>query len=141
MKKAILIIIILAICIVTYTVYNYNSYKLEQLKLKQLNDEYESFTQSDILGTSLITIINKAVDSNEKNSIEKDENGLYIETENSLRIDIKFLEADNIIPMEAISKLGSEEFMKNYGAMSFRCTQKEYNEKTNNIKYLLFEQI
>ena len=43
--------------------------------------------------------------------------------------------------MEAISSLGPEKFIKNYNSMKFKCTKKEYHEKTKYIKYMLFEQI
>ena len=66
----------------------------------------------------------------------------YIENEkNSIKIEIKFKESDKTYAMEAISELGYESFVKNYSNMNFICTKKEYHKKTNQIKYLLFEQI
>lgn len=142
MKKTIFIILIIFMCIVACIVFAYNNYKIQVLQTSKLNKEYENFTENEILGTSLITLINKTIDTNEKNSVAKDSSGKYIDNnKNSIRIEVKFLEADSIFAMEAINKLGSEQFTKNYGAMSFKCTKKEYHEKTNNIKYLLFEQI
>ena len=142
MKKTIFIILIIFVCIIACIVFAYNNYRIQALRTSKLNKDYENFTKNDILGTSLITLINKAIDSNEKNSVSKDSSDKYIDNDkNSIRIEVKFLESDNVFTMEAINKLGSEEFTKNYGAMSFKCTKKEYHKKTNNIKYLLFEQI
>lgn len=142
MKKTLIILILLIIAIIAVVIYQYNSYNRKLAETKRINKEYENFTENEILGTSLITLINKAIDSNEKNSISKNDKGLYIENETtSIKIEVKFLESDNIFSMESIGRLGSEEFTKNYGAFSFKCTKKTYHEKANNIKYLLFEQI
>ena len=99
-------------------------------------------TQDAILGSTLMTLINKASDQNEKNGVEKDKQNRYISNEeNSIKIEVKFLESDKIYAMESISSLGSEAFIKNYNNMNFICTKKEYHEKTKYIKYMLFEQI
>lgn len=142
MKKFFTILIVIILIIIATVTYNYNSYKTKVLRTQKQNKEYETLAEGEILGTSLITIINKAVDSNEKNNIKKDDKNKYIENDTtSIKIEVKFLEAENIIPMENIQKLGSEQFIKNYAVMNFKCIKKEYHLKTNNIKYMLFEQI
>ena len=60
MKKILLILIVLMLIIVLMVLYQYNSYKTAVLRTQKLNEEYEIFTQGEILGTSLITLINKA---------------------------------------------------------------------------------
>ncbi len=142
MKKILAILIIIVVVIVVIAVYQYNTYKNSLLRTQQLNQEYETFTEGEILGTSLITIINKAIDSNKKNNIQLDYNNLYIDNETtSIKIEVKFTESDEVYPMEKIGKLGTEQFVKNYATMNFKCTTKQYHKKTNNIKYMLFEQI
>lgn len=142
MKKFLIIMSIIILIILAVVTYKYNLYRTNELRTQKLNQEYEVFTEGEILGTSLITIINKAVDNNEKSAIKTNDNNMYIENDTtSIKIEVKFLESENIFPMEKIQKLGSEEFIKNYAVMSFKCTKKEYHEKTNNIKYMLFEQI
>lgn len=142
MKKIIGMIIITVLIIVTVAIYNYNAYKSDLLSKQQLNQEYENFIEGEIVGTSLITLINRTMDLNNKNNVQVDKNNLYIENDtNSIKIDVKFLESDDTFPMESIAKQGSEMFIKNYAAASFKCTKKEYHEKTDMIKYLLFEQI
>lgn len=140
--KKILAILIFLLLIVVIVVYQYNLYKVQALRNQKLNEEYEMFTKGEILGTSLITLINKAIDNNQKNDIQLDENKLYInDKHNSIRIEVKFAESDEIYSMESIAKLGSEQFIKNYATMTFKCIEKLYHEKTNIIKYMLFEQI
>ena len=142
MKKWIAILLIFVVIILTVVLYKYNTYKNEALNIQKLNAEYEEFSQGEILGTSLITLINKTMNSNKKNNVELDNNNLYIENEtNSIKIDIKFKESDDIFPMEKIEKLGSEQFIKNYATAYFKCSKTEYHNKTNIIKYMLFEQI
>jgi len=142
MKKILAILMIIVVIIVVIVVYRYSIYKNSLLRTQKLNQEYEVFTEGEILGTSLITIINKAIDSNQKNNIKLDDNDLFIDNETtSIKIEVKFTESDETYPMERIGKLGTEQFIKNYATMNFKCTKKMYHERTNNIKYMLFEQI
>ena len=106
------------------------------------NLEYENYTVNNILGSSLITLINKVIDSNNQNDVQKDEKGLYISNDtNSIIIEVKFKERDEVFRMEAISKIGSEAFIKNYNTMSFKCIIKQYHKNTKSISYLYFEQV
>ncbi len=142
MKKWLAILMIFVIIVVMIVLYKYNEYKKQMIEVQELNKQYETFTENEILGTSLITLINKAMDMNKKNNISLNDNGVYISNNtNSINIEVKFTESEDIFPMERIEKLTSEEFIKHYGAMSFKCTNKKYHDKTNNISYLLFEQI
>lgn len=142
MKKNLLILLgifLLAIAIFSYTYYNIRKINIIA---NQINKEYETYAKDTILGSSLMTLINKAINQNEKQELPKDKQNRYIENEeNSIRIEIKFLESDKIYDMEAIASLGSEQFIKNYNSMQFQCTKKEYHTKTKQIKYMLFEQL
>lgn len=142
MKKSLFILItIFAIIILILTLSIYNNQKAIK-RAEMANLEYERYTTNNILGSSLMTLINKVIDNNEKNDVEKDKNNLYISNEeNSIIIEVKFIEADQIFRMEAIAKQGSEAFIKNYNTMSFKCIKKQYHEKTKNISYLYFEQV
>ena len=142
MKKNLFVILGFFIIIVAILSYMYFNYRKIIILANQTNKEYESYTETTIVGSKLMTLINKAIDQNEKNGVEIDNQNRYIENdENSIKIEIKFLESDETFSMEAISKLGAEQFIKNYNSMTFKCTKKEYHEKTKYIKYLLFEQI
>ena len=142
MKKWIFFIIAILLAILAIIVYKYNTYNSEIQKIKRLNKEFETFIDGEITGTSLITLINKSVDLNKKNNIGLDSKNHYIDNgRNSIIIEIKFLDSEDIFRMEQINSLGSGIFIKNYAAETFKCTKKEYHEKTNIIKYMLFEQI
>lgn len=142
MKKPffiLLAIIVLVIIIISFTYWNYQKMAL---RAEELNREMESYTTNPILGSSLLTLMNKVIDQNEKNAIDKDEKGFYIENqETSIKIDVKFLESDKLFSMENIQKAGIEQFVKNYGNMVFQCIDKSYHTKTKRISYLRFDQI
>ena len=142
MKKNLFIILGIFLIIIAILVYfYYNTLKIGIIS-QNINKEYEKYTKENILGSTLMTIINKASDQNERNGIEKDIKDYYIENDiNSIKIEVKFLESDKTFSMEAISSLGAQQFIKNYNMMTFKCTKKEYHQKTNSIKYMLFEQI
>ena len=142
MKKNLFVILGIFLIIIAILVYfYYNTLKIAIIS-QNINKEYEKYTKEDILGSTLMTLINKASDQNERNGIEKDKKNIYIENDtNSIKIEVKFLESDKTFSMEAISSLGAEQFIKNYNMMTFKCTKKEYHQKTNSIKYMLFEQI
>ncbi|MEF2619396.1 MAG: hypothetical protein U0N02_01040 [Clostridia bacterium] len=134
----ILTILLIISAIVGCTVYNY---RRTQANIAQYNKQYESWYNKQILGTDFISIINKTIDNNEKNDIQKDENNIYIEdNEKSVKIYVKFLESDNIFDMEAISNNGIENFIQNYATFSFKCTKIDYH-KNGNVKSLFFEEI
>ena len=142
MKKiliCILSIFLIIICIVGYSVYSKNE---NTAQISVDNKTYESYYNKEVLGTDIISIINKATDSNKKNDIKIGKDGNYIDNEkNSIRIEIKFLELDKVITMERINNVGIEKFWSNYGALSFKFTKIEYHEKTHRVKYMYFEEV
>ena len=142
MKKIIICILsifLIIICIVVYGVYQKNE---NTAQIGVDNKTYESNENKEVLGTDIISIINKATDSNKKNDIKIGEDGNYIDNgKNSIRIEIKFLELDKVITMERINNVGIEKFWSNYGALSFKCTKIEYHEKTHRVKYMYFEEV
>ena len=142
MKKIIICILsifLIIICIVVYGVYQKNE---NTAQIGVDNKTYESYENKEVLGTDIISIINKATDSNKKNDIKIGEDGNYIDNgKNSIRIEIKFLELDKVITMERINNVGIEKFWSNYGALSFKCTKIEYQHKTHRVKYMYFEEV
>lgn len=142
MKKIIICILsifLIVICIVVYGVYQKNE---NTAQIGVDNKTYESYENKEVLGTDIISIINKATDSNKKNDIKIGEDGNYIDNgKNSIRIEIKFKELDKVITMERINNVGIEKFWSNYGALSFKCTKIEYHEKTHRVKYMYFEEV
>lgn len=141
MKKYVILatIIIIAITSVFYLAY---LYKTNNIQAKESNKMYENLYNKSITGNELASIVNKTLDKNEKNNVKKNNNGYYINNdENSIIIEIKFKDSDEIFKIEQISKNGIENFIKLYSNFYFKCTKIEYHQKTKYIKYLLFEQI
>ena len=142
MKKIIIILIVILIVIVATVSYMYLKYKANSNEAKVNNIQYENYKDKEIYGTDLATVINKAVDDNTKNNIEKDDNGLYIDNEeNSVRIDIWFTDDETVHPMEEIYNSGTMTFMQYYNQIKFKCTRIEYHSKTGRVSYLYFEQM
>ena len=141
-KKSLFILVgITLICLVCIGILINNRQKALDMANKD-NTEYERYTLNNIYGSSLMTLINKVTDSNEKNNVLKNENGFYISNEeNSIIIEVKFMDSDAIFRMEQISKQGYENFIKYYNTMSFKCMKKEYHKSTKYISYLYFEQV
>ena len=102
--------------------------------------EYEIYLNKEIYGTELTTVINKAIDNNERNSVLKNEEGFYIENDiNSILIDIKMLDEDNTYKMETFYNNEMETFTQLYELIKFECTKINYN-KSGKVSYMLFEQ-
>ena len=78
--------------------------------------QFESYYNQEIYGTDLATIINKAVDSNKNNEIQKDNKGKYINNDkDSINIDIKMLDDNGTIySMEKIFNGGTSTFVQYY---------------------------
>ena len=144
MKKFFIILLIFLIILVV-TVYFINTYRTNLAASQKINQEYEDYYHREgILGTELISIINRTDDINNKNEVKKDEAGYYIDNEkNSIHITINFIYQDDIQArqMEDIEKSGSESFIRVYSTAKFKCTQIEYHEKTKNVKRLIFEEV
>lgn len=141
MKKiAIFLLIIIGIVSTVSYVYlnnvaNYNNAQKENLK-------FEVYKDQEIYGTEVSTLINRAIDSNKKNEIEKDKNGKYIQNDiNSINIDIKFTDDDVTYNMEKIYNSGMTTFLAYYSEIRFKCIDIQYHKSTNKVKYILFEQI
>ncbi len=141
MKNKILLIFVVLCIILAITIYFVYNYRANVIEAQKINNEYQSYYNVQMLGTELVSIINRTIDVNEKNGIQKDENGLYIENDdNSIKIYIKLKYEDDysIIEAEKIANNGVENFIKNYSAASFICTDISYHDRTNNVKALTF---
>lgn len=141
MKKifVFLIIVVIIVCIILF---QYNSYKRDKNAIISENSEFEQYINKEIYGIDLATIINKSIDKNEKNKVQKDKDGFFIENdENSINVEIYIKENETTYKMEQIYKQGTEQFVQFFINEKFKCSKVEYHSKTNRIKYMLFEQI
>lgn len=141
MKKIIIFftIIIIIICGISYL---YLNYKAEYRMSKKANLEFEKYLNEEVYGTDLATIINRVVDNNQRNEVERNNKGIYIDNNtNSISIEIKMIDDDSIYQMETIYNGGIQNFINYYSNIKFKCVEIKYHKSTNKVKYMLFEQI
>ena len=141
MRQKFTLILIIFLIILSISVYFVYNYRKNALQAQKINNEYKAYYNMQMLGTELVSIINRTEDINEKYGVQKDENGLYIENDNnSIKIYINFIYKDDYTTLEAekIANDGVENFIKTYSTASFKCTDISYHDKTNNVKSLTF---
>ncbi len=139
--KKIAIGLIVVVAIVSTFIYFYYNYKKINNEAKKSNIEYSEYQGKQITGNEVASLINKAVSSNMKNNVEKDEKGNYKSNEtNSINIDIEFLDDEKVHTMEEIFDNGTNTFVEYYGTIEFECTKVEYHQKTSKISYMLIKQ-
>lgn len=136
-----IILIVIVIMAVTSIGYLYSNYQSNNGSIKLNNKEYIDLYNKEVTGTKLATLINKTLDKNEKNNVPKEEEYYLNNGTNSIIIEIKFADSDNIFRIEKIAKNGIEKFIDFYTNFKFKCTKIEYHEKTKLVKYLYFEQV
>ena len=140
--KKLFIFFVAVLIIVAIVSYNYISYKIKNENIISENSYFEKYKDKEVNGLDVATVINKAIDKNTKNKIEKDEKGIFLpNNENSLEIEIYMLDNEKVYKMETIYSGGTEQFVQYYSDIKFKCSKMEYHEKTGRIKYLFFEQI
>ena len=140
--KKIIIILLVFIIVLCILLYNFNSIALDKQKISEENAEFELYLNKEIYGIDIASIINKAVDKNIKNEIQKDDKDFFIQNdENSIEIEVYLTEGDDVYKMEQIYKQGTEQFVQFFIDAKFKSSKVEYHEKTGRIKYILFEQI
>ena len=141
MKNKILLILIIfmvILAIITYIIYNY---RINLQEIQKINNEYITYSKAQMLGTELVSIMNRTQDINTKNEIQKDDEGLYIDNgENSIKVYVKLIYKDDYstIEIEKILNNGIENFINSYSTADFECTEITYHEKTGNVKSLTF---
>lgn len=143
MKKILicLIIVLVAITIAVSMWISGNNTKLA--KIKENNQKYEIYLDKEVFGTDVTTVINKAIDDNEKREIPKDEKGFFIQNDtNSIKVELVMLngESKETYQMETLNKVGLSGFIKNFNLINFKCSKIEYHDKTKLISKIIFEQ-
>lgn len=134
-----LAVIIIIICGISFL---YLNYKAEYNMSKKANMEFEKYLNVEVYGVDLATIINRAVDNNQRNEVERNNKGIYLSNDkNSINIEIKMIDDDSVYQMETIYNGGIQNFINYYSNIKFKCVQINYHSSTNKVRYLLFEQI
>lgn len=140
MKKTIFVIVLIFCAIILCIYMNYKELLTNHRQAQKFNAEFEFYNQDSILGTNITTIINKAIDHNEKHSIPKDEKGLYIANDrNSIKIYVHMLINETTYPMESLKTSGLDEFTRYFGEVEFKCTNVKYHQATGKIAEMTFE--
>ena len=139
MKKAIFVILLIFLAMIICIYMNYKELIANQNQAQKFNADFEFYTKQPVLGTDITTIINKAIDNNEKYKISKDENGEYIANgQNSIKIYVHMLINETTYPMEKLKDTGLNEFTKYFGEVEFECTDVKYHKSTGQIAELIF---
>lgn len=134
-----LVIIIIIICGISYL---YLNYKAEYNTSKKANMEFERYLNEEVYGADLATIINRAIDNNQRNEVERNNKGIYLDNnQNSINMEIKMIDNDSIYQMETIYNRGIQNFINYYNNIKFKCVEIKYHNSTNKVKYMLFVQI
>ncbi len=140
MKKTIIFIICVVIIILSAFYMKYLDYREERNSVKKSNLEYEMYLNKEITGRELTSVVNKAVNNNEKNKVAKNENKIYEKNdETSISIDILMSDNETTYKMETIYNGGMVTFIQYYGDILFECTKIKYNSK-GKVCYMVFEQ-
>lgn len=144
MKKGIIILIICVIVIIAPFIILISRYQEERSEVRKFNLEFEQYKQQETYGTNIASLINYAINNNEKYNIKKDENGKYIDDNKyCMRLEVKMLSSENeyktiTYDMETISSLGVDRFVKNFNLLDFKCNDIIYNSY-GRVSKLVFE--
>jgi hypothetical protein len=120
---------------------NFRQAQTNKRELQKFNSEYEFYDKEDLCGVDITTVINKAVDNNEKYEVKKDENGYYIpDEENSINIYVTLINNSKTYAMERIKEIGLESFVAFFGEIEFKCTDIKYHSN-GKISEMTFESL
>ena len=141
MKKFIIFLIVILI-IISYITYLYLDYRADIKSAQYDNMKYEKYLDKEVNANIVASVINRAVDNNIREAVQKSNNGVYIDNQkSSINVQIKFLDNDKTYDMETLYNDGMDNFIKYYNQIDFKCTKIEYHKNTGRVKYMLFEQI
>lgn len=142
MKKTITVVLIIFLVIITIITVNIKAKQDDEKALQQINKEYEQYLGQKIYGTEVTTIINKAIDNNNRYNIQKDDKGMYIDDNKyCIKIELNMITVDKTYQMEQIYNAGITEFVKNFNLIAFECTNIEYHKQTGRVNKIVFTQL
>lgn len=140
MKKILALVLLVMIVIVVFFTFNYKNLQKQKEEIRNFNLIYENYNKDNLNGLDITTLINKAVSNNEKYTIPKDEEGLYVlDDEYSIEIYVTMIINETTYRMERINSLGMNSFVAYFGQVSFKCTDVQYHSKTGRISSMTFE--
>lgn len=140
MKKSYFLICFILLIVVLIVFVNLKNVQKVQREAEKFNQIYEEYNTDKLNGLDVTTVINKAINNNEKYNIEKDENGLYKEDNSySIKIYIKMIINGKTYPMETINSKGMSSFIENFSTVDFKCSDIQYHKKTGRVSSITFE--
>ena len=139
MKKGFLIILLIFIVIMIILFMKFLEIRKYNQEIKKFNYSYEFFNRNDLHGLDITTVINKAIDNNERFEVSKDENGYYLDDENCIKIEVKMAINGKTYDMERIVEIGLDNFTEFFGAINFCCTKIEYHNENGKVSKMIFE--
>ena len=144
MKKILIIIIVAVITAVAVFTGKYIEYSKQKTQITKINNEFLAYQKSIVKINKIVTLMNRAIDLNNKNKIEKDENGFYKENNtNSIKVYLKVKSSDSKMEMEKLmldDKAGVEKVEYAFSDLIFEMTDVEYHQKTGQVKSITFEE-
>ena len=78
MKKNLLTICIIFLVIMAILFAKFVSLRKQNLEVRKFNYGYEFYNKDKVNGLEVTTVINKAIDNNEKYGVQKDKNGYLL---------------------------------------------------------------
>ena len=145
MKKNLFYILIIFIIIIVIILINISDKNSQRNEIARFNMQFEQYLGQTIYGSDVLTIINKAIDSNEQNGIKRNEDNYYVEDDEfSVKVDVILLsknDKDEIeektFPMERLEISGLSGFAENFNLTTFECTNIEHNSKQRVSKIIV----
>ena len=111
--KKIFIFLALVVIIVALVGYKFISYKNEQNQIQKENLEFDKYKDQEVNGIDVSSLINKAIDRNTKNKVEKDDQGNFIANDNnSIEIEVYMTDNETTYKMESFYNAGTEQFVQ-----------------------------
>ena len=87
-------------------------------------------------------MINRAMNENISNNIERNENGEFIDDgERSVRIEIEMITIEETFSMEWIYDRGMMEFVGAFNFVTFESVEVEHHRRTGRISRMVFRQL
>ncbi|MCL2383644.1 MAG: hypothetical protein FWC79_05875 [Oscillospiraceae bacterium] len=142
MKRTLVIIILIVIVIVSVIVGFIIDRNMRVDEARRHNSQLERYLDREILGTELASLINRVMDHNRRNNVERDSEGRFINNgTNSIRIDIEMITIEDTFSMEWIYDRGTTGFVHAFITIPFRSVEVEYHPETGKISRIVFLQL
>ena len=107
---------------------------------REFNLRYEQLRDKTIYGSEIATIINQAIENNEKYNIKKNSKGTYInDNKYSLQVFVQLENEGEYFSMEKINNFKISEFIRNFSLEDFKCTKILYHDTTKRVSQIYFD--